>query len=355
MIFPWTGSAKTLIGDCKMVCVFASDDECEVWSEEAKEEIKENVEKAWNWIVKMAEEHGIELNPQTEYLNEDEDVTYEFIPDADSKKGDIVTPFESMIQQLGYESNTDFYESVKEESVNTHFIFFINKYGRSYASTLNINHADTSLEINVNFSPDVFTIIHETLHAYGAIDLYNVHGTPEGAKAEKYAYKHFPNEVMLCKASSLEELEISPLNTLMIGWHREFDETFLKLVTPEARGWIQEMVDNIENFDQDGNLIVDTMEEVAVYVSEEGIEFHRYQINGTESIYLWKEFGSEYDEDGEGYTYKELFTFSEDSTYRLIGLVKPDIIDIPIDGGTVRVGRCEEEFKDYCEVTLQED
>ncbi|HMV79225.1 MAG TPA: hypothetical protein PKA14_14935 [Leptospiraceae bacterium] len=105
-----------------MVCAFASNEESEVWSEEGKERVKEDVEKSWNWIVDKVSQYGTEVFPETEFLNEDEVV--DFIPDADSKKGNLVDPFVSIIQKLGYDSATDFYESVKEESGNTHFIFF---------------------------------------------------------------------------------------------------------------------------------------------------------------------------------------------------------------------------------------
>ncbi|HMY67355.1 MAG TPA: hypothetical protein PL163_11945 [Leptospiraceae bacterium] len=292
-----------------MVCAFASNEESEVWSEEGKERVKEDVEKSWNWIVDKVSQYGTEVFPETEFLNEDEVV--DFIPDADSKKGNLVDPFVSIIQKLDYDSATDFYESVKEESGNTHFIFFVNKNGRSFKSTLNINHADLSLEINVVFLCDATTIIYETLHAYGAVDLYNVNGTPEEEKVENYTAENFPNEVMLCSAS-MEEPDISGFNAFMVGWHREHDDWFFDMVTEESRSWLQEMIDNVENFDEDGNLIIDTMEEVAVYTSEDGKEFHRYQINGTESIYLWREYGQDDDKDAEGKEYQEFFLYDED-------------------------------------------
>lgn len=355
MIFPWTGSAKTLRGDCKVICVFSSDEQSKVWSEKKKDKVKEDVNNAWNWIVEKAAEYDVEINPQTEFLNEEEDVTFEFIPDADSEEGNIVDPFESMIQQLGYETTTDFYEAVKEEGVNTHFIFFVNKDGRSYQSNLNIYHRDCNLEINVVFWCGVGTIIHETLHAYGAIDLYNVNDTPEQQKVVDYVEENYPNEVMLHSSDKLDTLVLSPFNAFMVGWHRDYDDSYFNFVTEESSSWLQEMIDNIESFDEDGNLVIDSMEEVSVYVSEEGVEFHRYKINGTESIYLWREFGPDDDKEGEGIQYKELFLYNEDSTYRLMGLEKPDIIDVPLEGGMVQVMRDKEGFKEYYYVTLSED
>jgi hypothetical protein len=353
MMFPWTGSAKTLRGDCKMICVFASDNECERWSEEDKEKIKENVDRAWEWIVEKASEYDVEINPQIEFLNEDEDVTCDYIRDLDSEKGSFDV-FEDMIQQLGYESTTEFYETFKKEGVNSHFVFFVNKDGRSYQTTLNVQHADASLEINVNFLCGVGTIIHEALHAYGAVDLYNVIGTADGEKAARYASKHFPNEVMLSSGDDLDALEISPFNAFMVGWHKEYDDTYLKLLPKDCRPHFQEIMDNIENFDEEGNLIIETEDEVAVYVSEDGYEFRRYRINSSESIYLWKEFRPDDDTDGEGIPYQELFLHNEDTTYRLMGINKPDIVDIPLEGGTVYAIMDDEDQKEYCEVTLQE-
>ncbi len=115
------------------------------------------------------------------------------------------------------------------------FLFFFKSKARSFACNATSNHpywVDERAEISVDFASNegvAFTILHELLHLYGAVDLYY----PTQVKEE--AAKHYPNSVMYRYLG----WEIDSLNAYLIGWTDTLDQT--------AQDFIN-VFDNVKSF-----------------------------------------------------------------------------------------------------------
>lgn len=327
----WGGSAKKLKGNCVAVGIFVSE-EGNPWSEEDKEATWENLEKAMAWIAERAEEYEIELNMETHCINWEEDVVLAEIPkfgdDQKAKKpvlGDIA-------QQLEYENITDFYQGIKSEyeGYSMHFIFLNNVDSRCHMSSANIDDPDKLFEYNMVYNGKgkigAFILAHETLHAYSAMDIYDVYGTKEGSMCMEYAKKKFPKEVMLEVVNDIEGSVLSEFTAFLIGWHDEPKSWYPKLVQPHDEKEFAKFLKNHKHFDEDGDLIIEDEEEIARYQLETG-EIVRYQINGEEGLVHWRFYG----EDEEEIEYWEKYI--NEHYYYLGDKESATRITVPIKGG----------------------
>lgn len=293
----WKGSSKKLLGQCVVLSVFVSDDDEQKWTSGDKNKTLEIIEQAIEWISEQAEPYSVEFEFSCESLNPDTDIRVEELPGFGTDLNLKLDTIQQVIEQLGYDDATAFYESIEAEyeGYNIAVLFFMNKEDRSYMIPININHANEFLDININFKspnthlPYVSVVAHELLHAFTAQDLYNVSLTPEGEAAAKRAAARFPKEIMHYCGANVNEILLSEYTAFLIGWHNEPQKWYLDIAQPDKKKALEFYLRTHENFDEEGELIIEDEEHIAHYFNEER-EFNRYMVNNNDLLYVWREY-----------------------------------------------------------------
>jgi hypothetical protein len=116
---------------------------------------------------------------------------------------------------------------------NVAMLFMVNNY---YGSETSVSVHTGSTE-SIEYAAIAFKrpgiIAHELLHLFGALDLYVTpfDSKKEQAKRKAFAMEEFPREVMAFPYRSLDSLEISPLTEYLVGWRKELDERYVRMLT----------------------------------------------------------------------------------------------------------------------------
>lgn len=300
----WKGSSRKLLGDCMVLSVFVSDDDEQKWSEEDKNKTLKILDKAIDWIGEQGAEYEVEFSFESVCLNPRKDIRIDVLPtwSCDIKlKADA---FQQIMEQLGYDDATAFYEYIKNEydGYNIAVLFFMNQEERSYMHPLKVNHPDEFLDINVNYKspsthlPYISTVAHELLHAFTAQDLYNVAVTPEGEAAWKRAAARFPKEIMLYCGNDVSENVLSEYTAFLIGWHSEPQKWYLDIAQPGNKKSLEQYMRTHANFDDDGELIIEEETHVAYYFNDDR-ELNRYMVNSNDYLHIWREYINETEEE----------------------------------------------------------
>ncbi|TGN18774.1 hypothetical protein [Leptospira idonii] len=355
----WGGSAKKMLGHCLAVGIFISEEGSDVWTEEEKKESWANLEKALAWLTKQAEEYGVTVQFETHCPNWEEDIVLEKIPgyeDYDPEETKVVV--NEIASQLGYDDITAMYHGIKEEyeGYNIHFMFFANADDRAHMSSVDVADEIRLLEYNMLYRApgepiDSFTFAHESLHAYSAMDLYNVYQTKQGAASEKIAKKRFESEVMLVDTGEgIEKSELSEFTAFLVGWHDDPKSWYAAMVQPHDEEAFAEFLKNHQHFDESGNVIIEEEEEVLRYSFEEGT-IVRYTINGSEDLIHWRRFDAEGEEE---YGYWESYT--DENYYCLTDKNSAEELAIPFEGGMALIKYSpDQEYEDWLEVSEEEE
>lgn len=192
-----------------------------------------------------------------------------------------------------------------------------------------IEDKDQLLEVDIVFRKvDPQIIAHETLHAYSAHDLYDVMGTPEGNKAQEKAREWYPKEIMLTTSYPLEESEFSEYTAFLVGWDVEPEDWFEEICQPYNKKGLKFAMDNYENYDENGNLVVNS-EEADVAFEEDEAEFTRYIVNENENLVLWKKYDYETEEEIEFQEDRQ-----DDNFYYIQNAETKTYITVPKKGGS---------------------
>lgn len=298
----WAGSAKKLIGDCKMYCVFVSLED-NPWTEEEKKKTLKESKEGLKWLEEQAEENDIELSFEMECLNEEEDVVIPENMDRLSDHSKKIEILQSIVEQLEYESITEFYLDMKEEDVSTHILFLFHVFDRSYMTSFAVEDVDQRMEVNIVFMQESIgrissmVVAHETLHAYSAQDLYDVDGTDDGKAAMNRAAERFPNEIMMVYKNEVGECEMSEFTTFLLGWHNEPDDWYSEIAQPYNQQALQTFLDYHDQFDESGQLIVESEDEDVSFESDEGYDYVRYILNEDDGLAVWKKLDPKEEED----------------------------------------------------------
>ncbi len=116
---------------------------------------------------------------------------------------------------------------------NVGLMLFVNNYYKDETSVALHTASTSSIEYAAVAFKRPAVIAHEFLHLFGALDLYVTpfDGKKEERKRKEFAMKEFPKEIMAFPYRGLDSLEISPLTEYLIGWRRELDEKYLRMLT----------------------------------------------------------------------------------------------------------------------------
>ena len=192
------GSCRMLAGEVEMVVLCVSIPQAE-WDAQERSALKEQVEKAADELEKEAAGWGVALDIIPEY----HEVSVEAPSELDS---DWV---EDMIKQVDTLRNRRTYKHWKSSPL----LLCFDHAGRAYAQT----RYGSSLEYLVLFEDEQAEVIrHETLHLFGAEDLY-IHRTVKDAAEQLYPYS-----IML---GAEENGTVDSLTAYLVGWAEEPDRT----------------------------------------------------------------------------------------------------------------------------------
>ena len=338
-----------------MVCIFVSSEN--QWENSDKEQCLELAQESIEWIQEQALIYDVNVNIEIECLNPDNDIQVDYFPGFNEYGEQTDAVIQEIVQQLDFENFTEFYHDIKNRDCNQniHIIFFINQVDRAYMASCDIDDEDKAIEFNIMYNDDeedktsTFSIVHETLHAYGAWDLYDVWGTDDAKISEKYVNKHFKDEVMCACVNDVTESTLSEFTAFLVGWHDNPKKWYYKMVKESSAEDLKFIMDNYANFDDDGNLIIHEEKEIAVFSNEERI-FRRLKINNSELFILWKE---EIAETGEIIVYEE--TSIQDNYYKFTSQHDTEEVSISVDNGNCYLYNPETNSYDFwCELTLGE-
>lgn len=224
-----TGSAKKLEGNIFVITFFVSEND---WPINEKLDLFKQVRDAESWLEKRAKGYGKDVRFVNGVHGLFEPFVTDIVPDYDSG-----TPqwgiAEKYLRAAGFPSDSSYPAWVKTNSGCVQSLVFIiaNKGGRGYANPIywkSDGPEGAVLFHSENNKLIASSIIHEFLHLFGAVDLYetDVQTAENSAKTEKM----YPKEVMHNHFFPLEELEISPLTAWLIGLsdkEESWFETFL--------------------------------------------------------------------------------------------------------------------------------
>ncbi len=319
-----------------MIGAFISEGD-NVWTVEEKKSTWADVEKAMNWISEQAKEYDTEVSFELLPVNLEEGSEEEAgdaIIDRLPRLADDVKLKNKAVEQacieLGYESVTDFYHSLIEgySDYSVHFMLLLNADDRSYMTTCPIDDEKKFLELNMVFKNNgkinSFVLAHETLHAYSAMDLYNVGGSEEGKTAEDASKEKCPNEVMCSYQHDVSDSAVSDYTAFLVGWHDEPEDWYAEITQPHNKARLEFIMNSFSYFDDDGNLSVESEEEILKY-SYEGGEFTRIRLNEDDNLIQWRHYDNETEEEEE---YWE--TLKDANYYYLEGKFVHTNITVPV-------------------------
>jgi len=227
------GSAKTLEGTVLVVSIFVRNDQNSLWNDELLAEFRKILRYSMLYLEELAESYDTPLRfyqYQTEIGADD--LFYMMDLDGYLAGGD---DSDEMIiatrRDIDYfiENNIPYRELAdKYRTNNITYVVFTTEVDRSYAwlyyaDRPNSNIAERYHEKSIVFLHTGYTLIHEMLHTFGAVDFYHEEGEQErrnyfGVSKElmDHIKKNYPYEVML--RSNVTEPQLSPFTAYRLGW-----------------------------------------------------------------------------------------------------------------------------------------
>lgn len=241
------GSAKRLKGKTYVLLLFVSENNSPWENDEISKTVRKTRE-AFSWIRQEAEKYGSKPEFQLYALgNKNDKIFTDYIPESPFEGSKSNSFINHALKKAGYASGFDFVKYAEETSQCENFmvIVFCNAQGRSYA--LPQSSGDYALNKEYGYSlrpkegcvvylknlqgrelPPV-TIAHETLHLFGAADLYEKTG--KNTDYSLFAKAYFANSVMHRTDRNLEFLELDTLTAFLTGLtnsYKSWFEYFLK-------------------------------------------------------------------------------------------------------------------------------
>lgn len=211
-----SGSAKRLEGKVYVITFFVSETS---WELNEKMELFKHVRDAESWLEWKAKEYGKTVRFVNGVHGLFDPFEVEIVPNYDSgnPQSDLAKRY---LEKAGCPPGITYPEWVKKNSGCDQSLVFIiaNKAGCGYANPLDGGSdcpEGTVLYHSAGKPLETGSIIHEFLHLFGAVDLYE---TPEQTKENSDRMeKMYPKEVMHNHYFPLKELQLSPLTAWLVG------------------------------------------------------------------------------------------------------------------------------------------
>lgn len=235
------GNARTLTEDAHIILVYVNDDNSQ-WTEENANIFSQDVVlPCLNFIKEQAASYGYSIDlPVTTYYATIEGTIYDHYQETEDgsyETADITLDSFSVppkiAQALGYEGNMEMLEAHRKEldAKQIAYIFIPNCTGWSHACKKDSEQGNYNLEYCMVYpyqpgdTPTAAsTVAHETLHQFGAEDLYEKDGQRVG-RAQLASELH-PYEIMLHQYPDISENMVGKYTAYTIGWLDEFPEEY---------------------------------------------------------------------------------------------------------------------------------
>lgn len=218
------GSAKTFLGECLFINIFLSDNNSSFTTAEKQKELND-IQKSELYFKEKAEKN----NRRISMIYDKEDLIIDYktdfiIPTVLEDFLWTFTTLSSVYSECGLENIISYYNPD-----NVIFVFHVDKPGRSYSLAQEYGlDSFYDNEIMVLYEYESFgehIFIHETLHLFGAIDLYY----PFNPEDERIllAEKYFHDSIMLSYPYDVYDSDIREIEAYLIGWTDHLDEKYI--------------------------------------------------------------------------------------------------------------------------------
>ena len=224
------GSAKQLKGKTLIINCFISAKRS--WKKEEKDEVLAMQQEGLMWVQQQANNWNISgLSFIVSNIGYDNDIHLSKIENNEEPSKLNVTWVPLVLNSSGYMNIPAFYDSVKKVSAadNVVVLIFAKQTGRSYAqpASSDVRSNEKFLEGAViyyeNYSGHVVTsatITHETLHLFGAKDIYK--SRTKNEDAEQKMRSVFSRSIMLDTHQDIKPLFIEQFTAWCIGWTKSY-------------------------------------------------------------------------------------------------------------------------------------
>ncbi|MEC7985831.1 MAG: hypothetical protein VX278_11755 [Myxococcota bacterium] len=215
------GSAKKLEGKVYTLIIFISDT-TDQWTTQQKNQMIQQVIDAEDWRSKQAQVYGKTLAFEHGSYGLETDIELSNLPEGLASGKEDVSILIRTMQKIGFKNNEDLNAHIQADHIQV--LLFLKKNGNSYSMPFE-EGLDSIYELEAVVLYEKFEehlplctacIAHETLHIFGAWDLYKTFQTT--AKQEEIARKRYPNSIMLRTTYNIFDLEIDPRTAWRIGW-----------------------------------------------------------------------------------------------------------------------------------------
>jgi hypothetical protein len=219
------GSAGALRGRVHIYHIFASD-RVSRWTDEDKEQVKERLATAYEFIRRESARFGKRITFTDEYA---QDVHYADVLPTDSLANPAWT--ENVITAASGETGLALVARLKQQHHAEHVTLCVHirkpalSYNLAYYKNVSPGFA---AERMICFSeyPDMrptaaATYAHEILHLFGAGDLYFPYD--QDASRKDIAQRLFPNDIMYRVDYDISRLYVGPFTAYRVGWRDELD------------------------------------------------------------------------------------------------------------------------------------
>ena len=216
------GLAKILRGSICVCTFFVSEKN---WKNDQYHKLyKQNLEIAEKWLTREAKRYGSTITFENVYPLGDTAIVIDKIYGLNENDPDAYGSFRKVLKSMGLTGN-EFIKKLRYETACENIVtnFIIDKDGRSYCF---LDYAGSNPDDFHDFSwlfksgwgqpIEAGTIAHETLHAFGAFDLYE----RENYRREQSnaAKKYYPDEIMFSGGyGDINKSYISPITAWKVG------------------------------------------------------------------------------------------------------------------------------------------
>jgi len=234
------GSASTLSGRVYAMAVFISTPDAP-WDPVTKDRVLFKQDIAEKWLVEQARRQDVALEFERGVLGKKADIVMDTIVQGDGSGDEPVDLVSKVLARAGYSDPPALHDWAARYKQCDHVVVLI------YANVSGIGY---SMSFAEGMSRDLYflegmllyrdypdsnelaaaSIAHETLHLFGAWDLYETF--EQTADRARKAAQLFGDDVMHRTSYDIEELEVGELSAWRVGWHDKPETYFEWFRTP---------------------------------------------------------------------------------------------------------------------------
>jgi hypothetical protein len=236
------GSAKDINGSTYILSIFASEGD-DKWTIEEKKRFMKKEQEAYDWLSKEVKTYNKTFSYKRGVFYRDEEdfkltkqIKINTIDSIKYVRENVIAMLLEALQSKGSKSPKSFYDFITAKfNCNNLFVnFYIKGKGQSFCLPY-LKSSDSSRFLEVNVLCEInkldneisaSSIAHETLHIFGAWDLYAV--ISAGKEKAEMAKKKFVNSIMLNTRPSINFHTLDEVTAWRIGlanikeWYYDF-------------------------------------------------------------------------------------------------------------------------------------